>query len=635
MVDDLTEWQGFSKPERVAPLPTLPLAKGGEASVGRSEGRIRIGELVGEGGIGRVYAAEQVTIGRRVAVKYPRLEDGVLTRTSLLSEAWAAGTLDHPNVVRVHALGLDDDGNPMVVMQYIEGSPWTDLMCDPNHPMWALHLAEASAGEAASSDGETTPEIRLADQIRILMQVASAVQHAHNHQILHRDLKSDNVMIGELGKIAIIDWGTAVSLVEAPESRLVFHEDIDGVTGTPACMAPEMATGDGKLLSEATDVYLMGGMLYELLAGVQPHHAPDPVSALLLASKGHVPDFPPEAPRVLVEICRKALSPDPEDRHRSAAEFRTDLMRYMRQRSARRSLADAQRATSALAELVGSSGQGSPHDSGAGDQPYQVHRAYTRAELGYQQALTTNVDRASIDIGIEQCRLLMTRYALAAGDLDQAAVLLQRVQKPPPELCEELERRQQTGQALEEALDSIETDENASRRRSGQLLAGLMSGLVAGLVVVGAGLAEQLELVSLGHLHYASLMAVTVVGLVLLLAARSKALVPRNRRLLVGLVVALVVASSTWPIGDAFGASVHGILVVLCLEAAFFLAVLAALVQPILAWGAIAALGFYAAAAALPQLADFWAAGTIAVAVAAVVVGWQPTKNAKPRVGGV
>lgn len=613
-LDEPTEWQGFSKPERAAALPLLSLYADG------SPGRFHVHSVIGSGGVGEVHAATQCATGRRVALKFPRPEGGDAARTAVLSEAWAAGSLDHPNVVRVHAVGLSDDGRPMAVLQYIEGSPWRELIDDPAHPMWSTHLAESSPSSVTTADLATASGYRLSDNIRILMQVASAVQHAHNHHILHRDLKSGNVMIGELGKVAIIDWGNAVSLREDPESPLPMHDAVKSTAGTPQFMAPEMTTDGKSTLSERTDVYLLGGILCEILTGRPPHPADNPMQAMIQASRGHIPEFPASAPAPLVDICRRALDGEPHKRQASAGMFRAELMGFMRQRKAHGYRADADAATTALEALVDRALQAPPAPTSQRDG-YQIHTLYTRAELGFQQALSANVAREGIDLGIERCRLAMARYALWDGDYDQAGQLCDRLLDPPSELLASLRQRRADDALLEEALDSVE---NPGGRRPRHILTAITLGIVAAALQSGFGLVEMLGLYTPTYLHYAAGMGVVALALVVVLITKGATYHPHNRHLLSGLLTGVAVLTAGWTLSDTVGASLDGVLTLQCLLLALNIAIIGAFVDVAMWWGTAAALVCFAGAAALPAGAQFWLGGALCAAVVAVGSAWRP-----------
>src|SRR5262249_12200472 len=154
----------------------------------------------------------------------------------LLVEAVITGSLEHPSVVPVYALGCDDAGHPILVMKRIEGVSWKTLAADQHHPAWARI-------DAAGDD-------RLVAHLEILMQVAGAVHFAHSRGFVHRDIKLANVMIGEFGEVYVVDWGLAVKMGAAPLS-----DEEAPLVGTPVYLAPEMLSGDPAAVDARTDVY--------------------------------------------------------------------------------------------------------------------------------------------------------------------------------------------------------------------------------------------------------------------------------------------------------------------------------------------------------------------------------------------
>ncbi len=233
------------------PRPSLPLLR--TADVAEVTADVRVSTLLGEGGMGRVLAAEQVALGREVAVKVVRDGGRAADVDALLREALIAARLEHPNVVPVHLLGRGEDGAPIFVMRRIEGVPWSDV------------LRDAAAAPGMFADARDPLEMHL----RVLLEVCGAVQFAHARGILHRDLKPENVMLGAFGEVYVVDWGIALNLADDP--RLPRIADARGVVGTPAYMAPEMALGDAAALSPRTDVYLLGAVLHRVLTGAPPH----------------------------------------------------------------------------------------------------------------------------------------------------------------------------------------------------------------------------------------------------------------------------------------------------------------------------------------------------------------------------
>ncbi|MBM4319214.1 MAG: serine/threonine protein kinase, partial [Deltaproteobacteria bacterium] len=240
--------------DRTQPKRLLPCL----AAAGRGQAEIELRSKLGEGGMGVVYLAEQVALGRPVAVKsISPVRQDARTVGILLHEAWITGQLEHPNVVPVYTLGQDEAGSPLLVMKRIEGVSWREVLS-------GKALLPAGQGDGA----ETEPLVR---HLQVLMQVCRAVHFAHSRGIIHCDLKPDNVMIGEFGEVYVLDWGVAVSLHQERDDSYPLARDVDSPVGTPAYMSPEQAMGQGCRFSPATDVYLLGAILHEILTGERRH----------------------------------------------------------------------------------------------------------------------------------------------------------------------------------------------------------------------------------------------------------------------------------------------------------------------------------------------------------------------------
>jgi hypothetical protein len=166
----------------------------------RGGARLRTIETIGQGGMGVVRLAEQVALGRRVAVKTLRPDrKSDQAAIDLLREAWVTGAVDHPNVVPVHDIGLDEDGSPVIVLKRIDGHSWAELMHDADRVRERFRVDDL-----------------LTWNLEILIQVLFALRFAHSRGIVHRDLKPDNVMIGDFGEVYLLDWGIALSLRDDP-----------------------------------------------------------------------------------------------------------------------------------------------------------------------------------------------------------------------------------------------------------------------------------------------------------------------------------------------------------------------------------------------------------------------------------
>ena len=264
--------------------------------------KYRIARLLGEGGMGSVYLAEHVLIGKRVAVKFliaefVRNEEAV---KRFFREARAAATIDHKNIIDVMDMGISAQGEPYIVMEYLEGESLADLMarCGP---------------------------IDFAAALGIAVPVLSALAAAHDKGIVHRDLKPENVFIvsrkGEEPLIKLIDFGISKFTGEsAQETKLT---QTGALLGTPEYMSPEQARGKGDLDHRA-DIYSVGLMLYEMLGGELPFTGENYNTLLIniLTTQPRsilevAPTLPLEAERPVMQAIAKL----PEQRFQSAREM--------------------------------------------------------------------------------------------------------------------------------------------------------------------------------------------------------------------------------------------------------------------------------------------------------------------------
>ncbi|MEX0586844.1 MAG: serine/threonine-protein kinase, partial [Pirellulales bacterium] len=259
-------------------------------------------EELGRGGMGMVYKAHQISLGRTVALKMilrgamPSSADLARFRT----EAESAAQLDHPSIVPIYEVG-EQQGQPFFTMKYVPGTTLTRRLADgPLEPR-----------EAAS----------------ILAPICRAIHYAHERGVLHRDLKPSNILIDEEGRPHVSDFGLA-KRVEAEE-----HLTLSGaVLGTPSYMAPEQAAGSRGNLGPASDVYSLGTILYQMLTGRPPFQAASPVETVLLVLEQEpLPPrlLNPRADRELEMIALKCLQKPPELRYPSAKALADDLDAYL------------------------------------------------------------------------------------------------------------------------------------------------------------------------------------------------------------------------------------------------------------------------------------------------------------------
>ncbi|MBL8917970.1 MAG: protein kinase [Myxococcaceae bacterium] len=267
--------------------------------------------MLGKGGMSRVFRVRDESLGREVALKVLRPElmkdDDALE--TFVDEARITAQLDHPNVPPLYALSADKKRSTCFTMKVLEGHTFQQML-DKN---------KAGGIEA------------LFAALEVMIRVCDAVSFAHSKGIIHCDLKPGNVMVGDHGQIYVVDWGLARRKTDLPKES----EDDQRAVGTPAYMAPEQARGQNHLIDERTDVFLLGGMLFRVLASKPPFVAPTAEETLEIARKAHVPPLEqvvpagrPMPPRLLA-IVRKALAPAKEHRFQTVAELRKELEEFI------------------------------------------------------------------------------------------------------------------------------------------------------------------------------------------------------------------------------------------------------------------------------------------------------------------
>ena len=293
--------------------------------------KYRLSGLLGRGGMGSVWLAEDGELGRQVALK---VVDEVDTSGALSArfrrEAQVLARLEHPSIVPVHDVGSLPDGRVYYVMKLVRGKRLDDWL----------------------ADGPPRPAA-----LRLFQRVCEAVAFAHAADVIHRDIKPQNVMVGAYGEALVLDWGLAKQLgqdsddaaapeattapaVEALELADTIHAQPDDaaataagtVLGTPAYMAPEQARGEIDALDQRTDVWALGAMLYFLLAGQPPFRGAS-AAEVLDAVKNHDPQpldgVRPKVPGPLRSIVARALMKERGARYASAEEMSSDVGRFL------------------------------------------------------------------------------------------------------------------------------------------------------------------------------------------------------------------------------------------------------------------------------------------------------------------
>ncbi len=291
-----------------------------ETAVGKASGpRYSLSNLHAAGGIGEIWLAHDHDLDRDVAVKKLLTEraPSEMTKVRFLREARITGQLDHPGVVPVYEICYDEATNlPYYTMRFLRGRTMTEAVRD-------YHVNRRERGPQLKS---------LLGLLNAFDIVCNTVAYAHSKGIIHRDLKCENVILGDYGEVVVIDWGLAKQYgrgevaAEAVDLDAIRPAEtvVGQILGTPAYMAPEQAAGETDAIGPAADVYGLSAILYEILCGQPPFIGTSTIEVLKQV-KSSAPVRPSEVapgiPAALEQICLKGLAKLPGERHASAEQL--------------------------------------------------------------------------------------------------------------------------------------------------------------------------------------------------------------------------------------------------------------------------------------------------------------------------
>ncbi|MBI1761940.1 MAG: protein kinase [Acidobacteria bacterium] len=298
-----------------------------EASLtGRTIGSYRVERLLGKGGMGEVYLAEDLRLGRPVALKFlaRRLAADNWARRQLTKEAQAVARLDHPNICAVHGLE-ETDGYSFIVMQYVEGDVLSELLRPTAVPAAETGQPALNGDAPGRSKGVDSEQV-----LSLALQLASALAAAHAHSIIHRDIKPQNMIVSANGHLKVLDFGLAKVVQGQAGARVAEgpgQASRQGlIAGTVAYMSPEQLRAER--LDYRSDLFSAGVVLYTLLTGRHPFlqkSEAETIAAILHNAPPPLPRSLNGRARAFAPILGKCLAKDKEHRYQSVNELIIDL----------------------------------------------------------------------------------------------------------------------------------------------------------------------------------------------------------------------------------------------------------------------------------------------------------------------
>jgi serine/threonine-protein kinase len=275
-----------------------------------------LGKELARGAMGHVHPAVDRNLLRHVALK--RLDKAYSSqpfyRDAFIAEGQITGQLEHPNIVPVHEMAIDEHGVPYFTMKLVQGQDFFDWL--RRHKLGDLD--------------------RIASGIEILLKVCDALAYAHDRGVVHRDLKPANIMVGAFGQVYLMDWGLAKLAKSQPASGDGALMNAKGAVGTPDYMSPEQARGNPHEVDERSDIFGMGALLFEVLCGHGPYGlSTDPGNLLVKrAAAGQILSIDAECekigvPKRIRAIAERATQADPAQRYQTIVEMQGAMRAFL------------------------------------------------------------------------------------------------------------------------------------------------------------------------------------------------------------------------------------------------------------------------------------------------------------------
>lgn len=577
----------------VANLPSM-------STKNRDDDQLRIEGTIGEGGMGLVQVAQQLSLKRDVAVKSlkPKNSDVKYLR-AILQEAWVTGWLEHPNIVPVYTLGRTEQNQPLIVMKRIEGQAWQEI----------IHEAQPSKQRSVIW------------HLNILLDVCNAMAYAHTRGILHRDLKPENIMVGSFGEVYVLDWGIAVSIEDDLGGRFTLAADAMRSAGTPIYMTPEAALGSSPP-DVRSDIYLLGGLLHELLTHTPPHDG-ETLQAVLMAAARSLPHaYPPEIPTELAEICNKAMHVDSDKRFENVKAFADAISGYLEHRT---SIELSDQAHLTLKNLRAQLKADAP--------PTDIVTSYSECRFGFQHALRTWPENKSAKQGLIECLHLKIKEEIKLGNVHAAQEIIDQLEQlgEPPSALELLRKEVRTAQKHQAKLERVFHDQDFTVSAKAKHL------MTIGLILVWSGLPIVFDImdfdrtVTYGSYINGGIRGILAVGFFAIILRKSFAANAVNKKLILSLCVLTVCMLASRIVTWATQTPIHDALLLEVPMYACFLACWA--VHTRLWLVGVAALYFPAIGLmfAFPRYDDWFLSSTNACVMIITSVTWAASKEKGPK----
>jgi len=368
------------------------------------------------------------------------------------------------------------------------------------------------------------------------MQVCNAIHFAHARGILHRDLKPENVMIGEFGEVYVLDWGIAVSLRDDGTGRLPLAQHATELAGTPAYLAPEMLGGRPGLLTERTDVYLLGAILYEITTGKPPHDGGSLMEILHQVVRS-CPELPESTSPELARIIRRAMDPDPDARFETAEQPHQREPELLEHRGSLKLAAEAETRLRELDE------ERTAQSADPDEKRLRLYHLFGECRFGFLEALGIWKENEQARDGLRRAVTTMIELELEQGDPKAAALLLTELESPSPELVARVAAAKLARVEEEKRREKLARDHDPTIGRRTRVFLSAILGATWTIFPVFGWWWEQHHVTDARRLIFGSLGMLVFAGTLAYWARDSLSRTAINRRLV--RVVGIVLAAQT------------------------------------------------------------------------------------------